>query len=122
MCGIQRRLPAVHRSAVGGRRVGAQPSGGSVADRQIAEVTASLLPRFQLGTVSLRRTGRRRNSGGVVGRQIAELATASSRATVFPRFRLGVVSGLDAGGVVAWLTSSFGGGVSFAARGDRNSG
>jgi hypothetical protein len=73
MCGIRWRLPVVRRSAVG----------GSVADRQIAEVTASLLALFRLGTVSLRRAVWRRDSGAVAGRQIAELATASLRASVF---------------------------------------
>jgi hypothetical protein len=61
-----------------------------VADLQIAEVAASLLPRFRLGTVSSRRADRRQDSGGVSGRQIAEAATASSRLI----------------GAVAWLTGS----------------
>jgi hypothetical protein len=82
-------IPARHR-LLASRRSAAWPSGGSMADLQIAEVAASLLPRFWLGTVSSRRTGQRQDSGGVSGQQIAEAATASSRLI----------------GAVVWLTGS----------------
>jgi hypothetical protein len=90
--------------------------------RQIAEVAASFLPRFRLGTISSRRAGRRQDSGGVAGRQIAEAATTSSRASVLPRFRLGVVFWTDGDGAVVWLTDTLGGSVGFTGEGDRNSG